>query len=112
MKIIYNCKLLKRAEGLTLWPFILLKHDEEFYRGNSIVDHEKIHAKQQLELLILPFYILYLFNWIFGALKFKDLSRGYQEIIFEREAYQNMYFPGYLKERKPYAYIKYLRKNY
>jgi len=82
--------------GISLCPFgIYLKHPHNI----KTLNHEKIHYKQQLEMLILPFYILYLIEWAF---------KGYHEISFEKEAYQNDHNLGYLSKRKPYSWIKYL----
>ncbi|RZK84416.1 MAG: hypothetical protein EOO98_16755, partial [Pedobacter sp.] len=53
------------AAGMAVFPFILLK-SERFKSDTEIINHEKIHLRQQLELLILPFYILYLINYLFN----------------------------------------------
>ena len=76
--------------AITLWPFII--HKPTF----SAVDlnHEMIHAAQQQELLVIGFYIIYLFEWIF---------KGYDNISFEKEAYDNQNNLNYLKTRKRFA---------
>ena len=72
--------------AITHWPFI-------FYKKYSIriINHEKIHLKQQIELFIVGFYIVYFVEWIF---------KGYKNISFEQEAYKNESNLGYLKHRK------------
>lgn len=62
--------------------------------GEMELNHEKIHSKQQLELLIIPFYIIYLIEAIF---------KGYYCISFEKEAYANQDNLDYLKTRKWYS---------
>ena len=48
----------KGYRGMAVFPFVILKYD--FDKDNPVfVNHEKIHLRQQLELLILPFYIFY-----------------------------------------------------
>ena len=54
-------------------------------------NHEKIHGKQQIELLIIPFYLIYFIEW---------LAKGYYNISFELEAYDNQNNEKYLKTRK------------
>jgi hypothetical protein len=105
--IIYNCKFLKGAEGLTLWPFIFLKQSKE-HVGSVTIHHEKIHLRQQAELFILPFYVLYLLDFLFGLIKYRSVMISYLNIIFEKEAYENMNDTGYLHTRRLFAWIKYL----
>ena len=91
MKIIYN-KIIpfKGYKAITIWPFIFVRK-----QLNEIsINHEEIHGKQQLELLIIPFYIIYFIEWIF---------KGYKNISFEKEAYANANNLDYLKSRKHYA---------
>ena len=74
----------------------------------SLINHEKIHLRQQLELLVLPFYIVYLLEFLIRCLFYWDSYRAYQNLSFEREAYFNEDNPNYLNERKPFSFIKYL----
>ena len=94
MKIIYN-KIIpfKKYKAITLWPFIFARDPL-----NKIdINHEKIHGKQQLELLIIFFYLIYVVEWIF---------KKYRNISFEREAYINEKNLDYLKSRKHFAWLK------
>ena len=50
--------------GLTLYPFILLK-TKAMKQNIIVINHEKIHLRQQIELLIVFFYIIYISEWIF-----------------------------------------------
>lgn len=93
--------------GLSLWPFIFLK-SKSFKQDTVLINHEKIHLRQQQELLIIPFYICYLTEWVLRCIWYADTYRAYQNISFEREAYQNENNLGYLTSRKPYSFIKYL----
>jgi hypothetical protein len=53
-----------------------------------------IHGKkQQIELLIIPFYIIYL----------EAIFKGYKNISFEKEAYRKEQDFDYLKRRKIFA---------
>ncbi|MCL5246875.1 hypothetical protein M4I21_13715 [Cellulophaga sp. 20_2_10] len=97
----------KNYVGLSLWPFIILKSDA-LRDDDSLINHEKIHLRQQLELLVLPFYILYLSEFAIRCLVYRDSYKAYQNLSFEREAYFNEDNPNYLNERRPFSFIKYL----
>ena len=74
------------------------------------VNHELIHSAQIRELLYVPFYVLYLAEWIYKSIRYKGFLEGYRNISFEREAYRNQHDLRYLKNRKRFASIKYIRK--
>lgn len=93
--------------GLSLWPFIFLKNGS-LKQDNVLINHEKIHLRQQKELLILPFYILYLIEWLLRTVWYLDSYRAYQNISFEREAYLHENELEYLSKRKSFSFIKYL----
>lgn len=95
------------ANAMALYPVMLFKH-KALKHDPIIVRHEKIHFKQQLELLIVFFYTLYLLDYLFNLLKYRDHSKAYFNICFEKEAYQNDCNPDYLKNRKSYAWIRLL----
>lgn len=93
--------------GLSLWPFIILKTDS-LKTDSVLINHEKIHLKQQQELLIIPFYMLYVLEWLIRSVLYFDSYRAYQNISFEREAYANEKNHEYLSKRRPLSFIKYL----
>jgi len=100
-----------KVGGITLWPFIVLRevHDStDFWRKRAtrIINHESIHIKQQAELLIVPFYILYVLEWLIKIFVYWSTTKAYYAISFEREAYSNDENLDYLKSRKSYAWIK------
>jgi len=97
----------KSVVGVSLCPFgIYIDKDQP---DKYIFNHEKIHWVQQLEMLIVPFYIWYFAEYIIR--KFTNKGQAYISISFEREAYTNQYDLNYLKKRKPYAWFKYIRKR-
>ena len=96
--------------GLSLWPFIILK-DVHLKQDAVLINHERIHLHQQQELFILPFYILYISEWLLRTILYFDSYKAYQNISFEREAYQNELNMEYLSERKRFSFIKYLWSN-
>ena len=114
--IIYNDKILKRLSifinigGITIYPFIILKEKNKKQGVNKLVVHESIHIKQAEELLVLPFYILYVLEWLVKSLIHKSFKKGYYNISFEREAYSNQYNKEYISKRKKYQWIKRIKK--
>ena len=81
---------------MALFPFILVNRTKK--ADEVLINHERIHLMQQLEMLVIPFYLLYLFELI---------TRGYRQISFEKEAYENEKNPRYLLERKWYSWLRY-----
>ncbi len=52
----------KGFSGITVYPFIFAR--ENYLRTHkTFVNHEKIHLRQQIELLILPFFIWYVLEF-------------------------------------------------
>lgn len=94
------------AAGITLFPFVLISPRVSLRK--SLVVHERIHLKQQVELLILPFYLLYLGEYLYGLTKGKGHYQAYRSISFEQEAFQHEHNSHYLKERKTWSWLRYL----
>jgi len=93
------------AAGMAIFPFILLK-SARLKNDPEIINHEKIHLRQQLELLILPFYVLYLFNYLINVFRYRNHDLAYRNIIFEKEAYDSESDLNYLKNGAWYGWIK------
>ena len=70
--------------------------------------HEKIHLRQQLELLIMPFYVWYVleYGW-FRFLKKYTHTQAYYALRFEREAYAHDDDPAYLPNRPFWNFRRY-----
>ncbi|WP_374175148.1 hypothetical protein [Flavobacterium tructae] len=97
----------KGYRGMAVFPFVILKYDAD--KENAVfVNHEKIHLRQQLELLIFPFYILYVFEYAIRLIQYKDKELAYRNISFEREAYANETHLNYLKNRSFFGFLNYL----
>lgn len=96
--------------GMAIYPFIILKK-EDFKKSTVLINHEKIHLRQQQELLIIPFYLLYLVNYLINLLRYTNHQQAYEQIIFEKEAYQNDSNPTYLLSRKRFAWLGELKQH-
>ena len=106
--IVFKYLTPRGFRGLTFFPFVFLT-DKDDKLNTVFINHEKIHIRQQLELLILPFYIWYLTEYLFRLIQFKDRKKAYFNISFEREAYANEKDFVYLKNRKIWRFLIYLR---
>ncbi|TDY10181.1 hypothetical protein [Meridianimaribacter flavus] len=93
--------------GVTIFPFVFLKY-KALKEDVVLLNHEKIHLKQQLELLIIPFFVIYSFEFLIRLLQYKRWSLAYRNISFEREAYFQEAQLDYLKYRRLYSFLKYL----
>ncbi|TSD64763.1 hypothetical protein FFF34_012755 [Inquilinus sp. KBS0705] len=87
------------VNGMALFPVILVKH-KALLADSVTINHEKIHLRQQAELLVLPFYVLYLLNYLVNLISYRNHHKAYMNICFEREAYANEADMNYLKQRK------------
>jgi hypothetical protein len=73
-----------------------------------LLNHERIHTRQMLEMLIVGFYLWYVIEWL---IRLPMKGNAYRSISFEREAYANEGNLNYLKQRKLYSWLNYLRKT-
>lgn len=106
--IIVARPLLKNTKisAIALFPLILLRSPD--LRNNPVlINHEKIHLRQQLEMLIIFFYLWYVIEYYYLYLKLKDSFLAYKSISFEREAYAMENDPDYLATRKLWSFWKY-----
>ncbi|PTX44390.1 hypothetical protein G3I01_01880 [Gramella sp. MT6] len=108
MILIVNKWLLSgRFKGISLWPFVILQN-RHLKQDVFFINHEKIHLRQQLEMLILFFYVWYAIEFFVRYLDCKDGMLAYRNISFEREAYRRENDLNYLKNRSFWAFRNFL----
>lgn len=107
--IVFVSKYLipKGYSGIAVFPFIVFR-DEKEKVNQRVVQHEKIHLRQQLELLLLPFFIWYALEFLYLWFHYFDKNKAYKNISFEREAYANEHDTLYLKYRSFWRFINYI----
>ena len=81
----------KGVVAMSLFPYIFLDKTYmdrlEEDKFDSTINHESIHIHQQLEMLVLFFYLWYGIEYL---LKLITYGKGaYMTLSFEREAYMN-----------------------
>jgi len=99
--------LAKGFNGVSLWPFVILKNKS---LKNDIVflNHEKIHLKQQAEMLVVFFYLWYGIEFLIRFFRYKNSYLAYRNISFEKEAYSNECNLNYIKDRRFWEFLKYI----
>jgi hypothetical protein len=119
MIVVYSTRLLRLfslwtrgISGITIFPFIILHGT---LRGTTeaavTINHERIHIRQQLELVLVIFAVWYVVSYLAGLARGRGRYGAYRNIIFEREAFDRMYDLEYLSRRKPFGFVKYWKKQ-
>jgi hypothetical protein len=98
------------ARGMALFPFILVKYPQDLTDAR-LIRHEYIHIWQQIELLVIPFYALYLLNYLWNRARGQGHHQAYFNICFEKEAFSNDGDERYLRKRRMWAFLKYINKK-
>ncbi len=83
--------------GITIAPFGIYLA-ESVLTDPLIITHELIHWRQQLEMLIIFFYLWYLIEWFVKLFRYG--AQAYVNISFERQAYA--------MDETRFGWIKYL----
>lgn len=96
-----------KYRGIAIFPFVFLKSKAELNNA-AVLNHERIHFWQQLELLVLVFYVWYGLEFLIRWAKTGNWHKAYRSISFEKEAYAHENDPNYLKNRKIWSFLRYL----
>jgi hypothetical protein len=103
MKIIRNKYIpFTGYKAINLFGILFVKNNAKI--DEVTINHEAIHSAQMKEMLFIFFYVWYVIEWLFRLPK----GNAYRSISFEREAYENDSDINYLKNRKRYAFLKYI----
>ena len=89
------------------------QHNISLRNWDIMLNHELIHTAQMKELLYIPFYLWYVLEWLIRLAIYRNAREAYRNVSFEREAYDMQNNFGYIidKERKPYAFLKYIKRK-
>lgn len=91
---------------INLFGILFTKRD---HLTKDTVTHEQIHTAQMKEMLFVFFYLWYGIEYIIIRFFHKKQNSAYHDVSFEEEAYANQYNDNYLKMRKHYAWLKYIK---
>ena len=112
---------LKGFKAMNLFGVIFVRKGQNF---NDVTKrHEYIHTLQMIETLFIGFYlwycIEYLCRWIWRFFHKPDhtfygprwMKYAYYDISFEQEAYTHQNDEEYLKKRKLFAWLPFIRRR-
>ncbi len=102
--IIIKSRLMPKGYCMNLFGTLWTR--DKSWIDRNVINHERIHTAQQRELLFIPFYILYVVEWLIRLIQYRSWHKAYRNISFEREAYTHGHNLNYLKTRKPYTFPK------
>ena len=98
-------------EGICVNLFGTLWTRDPSWIDKYVINHERIHTAQQRELLFIPFYILYIIEWLIRLIQYRNRQDAYTSISFEREAYTHGHDLNYLHRRPLFAWTRFLIKH-
>jgi len=107
MIIVFPSIIAHSFSALSIYPFIFLK-DPAFKTDYVLINHEKIHLKQQLELFWLIFFAWYFIEYLIKLIYYRNSYTAYKNISFEREAYLHEDDLDYLQTRPKFGFFKYI----
>lgn len=119
---------VKGFSAMTIWPFMFLR--EDVLISEKLIRHEKIHGRQQREVMLLSFIIitiavllgcsawwyvavpLVFYAWYgieWSIRKLAGDSFAYEHICFECEAYEKEDALLYLEDRPFFEHVNYIK---
>ncbi len=104
---IFKSRLMPKRYCMNLFGSIWAR--DTSWIDRDVINHERIHTAQMKELLFIPFYICYLIEWLIRLLQYQNWNKAYTNISFEREAYTHGHNLSYLKTRKRYSFLNYIK---
>ena len=126
MKIIRNNIIpFTGFKAINLFGVLFVKNNAKI--DDVTINHEAIHSRQFVELMVLfaatsvfvrwwlplfaPlfFYVWYAVEWLIHLIRFRSTYIAYRRISFEREAYTNQGDFSYLKGRRLFDFLRYIR---
>jgi hypothetical protein len=100
-------RIFKYYTGFSFFIFIWISRLEK--NAERLIRHESIHFYQQLELLFVFHWLLYGLFYAISRLKGQRHYICYRYNPFEIEAYDNDHSEHYLRSRRAYSWVKYLK---
>lgn len=111
----------KGFKAVNLFEIVFVRKNADF--SDTTRRHETIHTKQMREMLYVGFYLWYVIEyvcrWVWRRWHKPDhlfygrkwMRLAYYDISLEQEAYEYQDSEEYIKKRKHFAWVKYLRKR-
>jgi hypothetical protein len=107
-KIYTRKKIFNYYTGLSFFIFVWISRlDEDEVR---LMRHETIHFWQQVEMFFIFHWMFYAFFYLLARARGQCHYIAYRYNPFEIEAFNNDPDEEYLKKRRPFAWVTYLKK--
>ena len=90
-----------RFDAINLFGILFVHRNVEL--TPEVINHERIHTAQMVEMAVVGFYLWYLTEWL---IRLFLKGNAYRKLRFEQEAYEHQHELDYLKHRKPFAWIR------
>ncbi len=108
LKFYTRKKIFNYYTGFSFFIFIWIsRHTKDEVK---LVRHEKIHFKQQVEMLFIFHWLFYSFFYLVSRYKGRGHYAAYRYNPFEIEAYNEESDVSYLKTRKPFAWVNHVKE--
>ncbi len=107
-KIYTRRKIFNYYTGLSFFVFIWIR--KESHDQTQLVRHEKIHFWQQVEMLFIFHWVFYAFFYLVGRMNGQCHYIAYRYNPFELEAFTNDYDEDYLRKRRLFAWMGFIKE--
>lgn len=95
------------VDGMALFPVVLVRRPDP---APVLLNHERVHLRQQLELGLVLFYLWYGLEYLVRRWQYGEHYLAYRNISFEREAFAHERNLTYLNQRPLFAFRRYVRR--
>ena len=99
-------KIFWKYRGFSFFIFIWINKD--VLDKPKIINHEKIHFWQQVEMAFVVQWMLYMCFYVVNRLRGMSHDEAYINNPFEKEAFANDWNFNYLKKRKFLSWVKFI----
>lgn len=100
----------EKAKAAAFFPFIFVRAEK--FATPIFINHERIHFRQQLELLFIGVWILSFCEDLYAKLILKlSPKETYLRRAVEQEAYLNQTDLEYLKNRPPFQLLRFINNK-
>ena len=105
MRVVFNNILpVKGFTAINLFGILFVR--QGVFISEQLLNHEQIHTAQMKEMLYVFFYLWYAIEWFLKLCWYGKDSYFY--VSFEQEAFCNEKDKDYLKQRRLFAWTRYL----
>lgn len=109
MKKVYSKHFpLKGYIAISLFGIVFIRKEYKWRFNKVVENHEKIHFKQQMEMLFVFFFLWYAIEYLVRLAIYKNHKKAYKSISFEKEAYTFQKINDYSRIRPLYSWTQFV----